>query len=681
MQQYAVVKHDTLWKIAKQHGVTVQDLASANHLKGKQLHQLHIGQLLLIPNGEGSNTPDSHIRLKFRGLDFKGVTPKLIKVAYDGREEEHPLNGNSISLAIQDHARGLKVWVEDLSKKMESVLDLNILPIGQWNLNLDSRQVKIDGALQKKRGSPTSTSEAVKQSTTHNSQLAKGQTAQEQTRVEAGKPILGLATIYTEANLRLIPGNEPFRKYIIDAANAHGLTPQSLAAMIHAEAAKIEGIWQEKSNQASPSKAQGLAQFFGAAWKDVYADESSLLYKDGQKWSETQLLAKRLEARYAIDAAATYAKRNLKNFGKKTNYDVDGLPPEDKAKLAYLLHHEGVKGGLRLVGIGDPFQPADARDLLSAQLGDSKKGKEKLAELLERYDRDPIEAYKGWLLGYVDAMINVNNFLVHDKENFLKQPRSAAEILSGLSSHPLPAKPKTKNVAPAQTPPPAAKKPPPPPQNSSSPVSSPATQVGAVQDTTSASESSAKTSTGATTDASNSVAKWHDPLDTCTLRTAHLASKVGAKFGWTRQSGHKCHQGIDLVAAPGTTIYAVANGEVHTSKAPDNNYAYGNTLVLVVGIDDLPSSQAAVFRKVNPGAKTIGFFYAHLSEMPEQKRLKVYAGDPIGKSGCSGNAHEMKTIALGAHLHFEVRKDALKKCGGLDNRVDPLLFIQTVTNL
>ena len=48
--------------------------------------------------------------------------------------------------------------------------------------------------------------------------------------------------------------------------------------------------------------------------------------------------------------------------------------------------------------------------------------------------------------------------------------------------------------------------------------------------------------------------------------------------------------------------------------------------------------------------------------------------------GLFGNANEMTTIALGAHLHFEVRKDALKKCGGLDNRVDPLLFIQNCTN-
>jgi murein DD-endopeptidase MepM/ murein hydrolase activator NlpD len=642
MNQYKVVEHDTLWKIAKRFGVTVHDLAVANNLKGKQLHLLHIDQMLLIPEKEAGGTPDSHIKLKFRGLDFKDVTPQRVKVAYDDREEEHDLKGNSLSLAIQDHARGLKVWIEDLSKKMEAVLDLKVLPIGQWNLNLDSRQVKVEGELQKKKGSPTSSTDAVRKSTTHNAQLGNGQTAQAQTRVEAGKPVQGVATIYTEANLRLQPGNEQFRKYIIDAAKAHGLTPQSLAAMIHAEAAKVKGVWQEKSNETSPTKAQGLAQFFKAAWKDVYADDSSLLYKDGQSWSETELLSKRLVARYAIDAAATYAKLNLKNFSRKSHYNVDSLSPEDKAKLAYLLHHEGLTGALRLVGIGDPLSRDAAQDLLEQQLGSSKEAKKKIDELLEQYNDDPRAAYKGWLLSYTDAKINVNNFVVEDKEKFLKAPRSAGEILTGLSSQPMPApKPKPKPAA-AIVAKPAAK---------------PAASTPAAGE-----------------------AVWHDPLAVCTLRTAHLASKTGAKFGWTRQGGKRCHQGIDLVASPGTTIYAVANGVVHTAPAPNASYAYGHTLVLEVGIEDLPPAQAAACRKVNPGAKTIGFFYAHLSELPANRTLKVYAGDPIGKSGCTGNAKDMKTVALGAHLHFEVRKDALKKCGGLDNRVDPLLFIQNCTN-
>jgi murein DD-endopeptidase MepM/ murein hydrolase activator NlpD len=164
-----------------------------------------------------------------------------------------------------------------------------------------------------------------------------------------------------------------------------------------------------------------------------------------------------------------------------------------------------------------------------------------------------------------------------------------------------------------------------------------------------------------------------------------LASKVAAEFGMTRNHGTRAHQGIDLAADPGTPIRAVANGIVYMAPvAALSTYAYGNTLLLEVGINDLPSAQAAIFRTVNPGRETIGFFYAHLSEyqFPIERDSKgnvlpvtVHAGDAIGKTGCTGNAKGMNDIPLGAHLHFEVRQEAKKRCTGLANRVDPLPFI------
>jgi murein DD-endopeptidase MepM/ murein hydrolase activator NlpD len=147
----------------------------------------------------------------------------------------------------------------------------------------------------------------------------------------------------------------------------------------------------------------------------------------------------------------------------------------------------------------------------------------------------------------------------------------------------------------------------------------------------------------------------------------------------TRNGGKRAHQGIDLIASPGTAVYAVADGTVHLGIAPNASYAYGNTLILVVKVDDLPEPQASVFRKINPDNKTIGFFYAHLGEFCV-KGGPVSAGQLIAKSGSSGNAANMTTIATGAHLHFEVRKKALVKAPGLTNRVDPLLFLPKVAN-
>lgn len=172
---------------------------------------------------------------------------------------------------------------------------------------------------------------------------------------------------------------------------------------------------------------------------------------------------------------------------------------------------------------------------------------------------------------------------------------------------------------------------------------------------------------------------WPDPLDVCTLRTANLASVRSAKFGMTRNGGKRAHQGIDLVAAPDTPMYAVADGTVYLAKAPRASYGYGHTLVLVVNVDDLPEPQASTFRRVNPSNKTIGFFYAHLSEFSVKGGL-VNAGQVIAKSGCSGNAAKMTTITTGAYLHFEVRQKARLKSAGLTDRVDPLLFLSNCSN-
>lgn len=651
MQEYLVKKYDTLWKIAREHGTTVEYLASINKLKGRQIHQLRIDQKLYLPD-DAKSAPDSKLNVNFRGLDFKPITPQRIKVVHDGKERVQNLGpGESLILSIKDHAQGLKIWIEDFNKKMVAVLDQDILPIGHWNLNIDSRKVRTDGALQPKKGAAATTSSDVKQSTTHNAQVGKGTTAVDQSRIESGKPVQALATIYTAKNLRLQAGNEQYRPHLIAAADRHGLTPQALAALVDAEAAKKKGVWQERSNEGYPKRAQGLAQFFPAAWKDVFNYSDSLLHADCQKLSETDRLKKRHEAKYAIDGAAAYATLNLKNFEKRTNYQVAQLSAEDKAKVAYFLHHEGLTGALRLLGFGKAMDNDDVTARLVGQVGE-----EKASELIDRYDGDAKAAYKNWLFGYTDAKINVNNFIVDDAQKFAKAPKQLQVIVAQLAAgKPAPAATSQAPASPAAAPP--------------KPAPAAAPKVAAP-----APPAPAKNTAG------SAQSKWHDPLGVCTLRTAKLASKKGAQFGMVRKNGTRAHQGIDLVAVPGTPIYAVADGVVYTAPAPDKKYAYGHTLILEVSLKDLPDKQAAYCRKIDPGSETIGFFYAHLSEYPSKSPKIVSAGDIIGKTGESGNAAGMSTVAQGAHLHFEVRLDPKKRSAGLVNRADPLPFIENCTN-
>lgn len=110
---------------------------------------------------------------------------------------------------------------------------------------------------------------------------------------------------------------------------------------------------------------------------------------------------------------------------------------------------------------------------------------------------------------------------------------------------------------------------------------------------------------------------------------------------------------------------------------------YGNVLILEVGINDLPQKQAEYFKKIKSDRSTIGFFYAHLSEYANEDVKKPYyvnAGTIIGKTSCTGNAHGMNNLEQGAHLHFGIRKDFERICRRLENRADPLPFIQDCTN-
>jgi hypothetical protein len=291
MQDYIVKPHDSLWKIAKQHNLTVDTLAHANGLKGRQVHDLCVGQKLVLP-GDGSSEPDTLLTLRFRGLDFTAFTPKKIQVEHDGKTRDCALNDDGcLSLSIMDHSRGLKVWIETLDKEMVLVSDYPTLSVGKWTASIDSRMIKILGNMLAEKGAPETTTEELKQSIVAKAQAAGGQTVQEQTRVDGGEPVHALATIYTSDNLRLFPGNEKYRPLLIDSARKYGLTPHLLAALVDAEAAKKDGVWDEKSNAKNPKLAQGLAQFFAAGWIDVFKNTESLLCQD---WAVSRTKCNRL---------------------------------------------------------------------------------------------------------------------------------------------------------------------------------------------------------------------------------------------------------------------------------------------------------------------------------------------------------------------------------------------------
>lgn len=154
-----------------------------------------------------------------------------------------------------------------------------------------------------------------------------------------------------------------------------------------------------------------------------------------------------------------------------------------------------------------------------------------------------------------------------------------------------------------------------------------------------------------------------NPLKTCVLRTAGLASVNGARFGMTRKNlngSPRAHQGIDLATDKGYRVYAVENGEiVATAKGYDG---YGYTVTLKIENTD------------NPKLNGKFAFYAHLDRIDVKPGQKVSAGQQLGLSGDTGNAKGMTSISKGAHLHFEIRTVQSPSLG-LVGRIDPEPFI------
>jgi hypothetical protein len=121
-------------------------------------------------------------------------------------------------------------------------------------------------------------------------------------------------------------------------------------------------------------------------------------------------LAMRMDATWSINAAADYGNANLKLLERK-GFKLAGLNDMDKAKLMYLMHHEGEGSGPLFIsnklsqvrgGV------AGLRQTFATQLGGN--GAAKAAELISEANEDVEVAYRLWLATFID-----NNFKQADK--------------------------------------------------------------------------------------------------------------------------------------------------------------------------------------------------------------------------------------------------------------------------
>lgn len=128
----------------------------------------------------------------------------------------------------------------------------------------------------------------------------------------------------------------------------------------------------------------------------------------------------------------------------------------------------------------------------------------------------------------------------------------------------------------------------------------------------------------------------------------------------------KFHTGIDISAAEGTPIYALADGVVVISKTNNGGPKIGLGHYLITE---------------HPGILPDGFcvVYAHLKAIGQPVGTMVKAGDLLGYTGNSGKSKR-------PHLHLEIRAGKYNpkyfwtrdKDGKYTNAIDPKRFIDSL---
>lgn len=205
--------------------------------------------------------------------------------------------------------------------------------------------------------------------------------------------------------------NKKYKDSILEASRRTGVQPHAIASMIDAEAAKTKtGEWNPAS-KATTSSATGLTQFLKGTWNQMALKKGTLLHQEAldsgyiQQTGKTfgivpgkgdELLAMRTDPRMSIITGAEYAQGNLEEL-RKAGFITDATTDDEKARLAYLAHHEGLGGAKDFLRGTIPEDRAAS--LLRTNAG------EKTAARMIKEEGSARAAYTKWLNGYMDKKI------------------------------------------------------------------------------------------------------------------------------------------------------------------------------------------------------------------------------------------------------------------------------------
>lgn len=229
----------------------------------------------------------------------------------------------------------------------------------------------------------------------------------------AAPPAAG-ADPYAIVNLKLDPLNGKYLGAITEAAARTGMAPQTVAAIIEAEAAKVPGTRQWDANsKAATSSARGLTQFLRGTWLGEAVRAGGLLNAEAkadgcvsagnQVLDEARLLQMRFDPRVSILAGADFAVANLAFMAARGVLPAV-LDPAGKAKLAYLAHHEGAPGAVKFL--------RGEMGYITAATFNANIPATRRAAVLAAAGGNTGKAYRDFFGSYVDQRIVVTNYMV-----------------------------------------------------------------------------------------------------------------------------------------------------------------------------------------------------------------------------------------------------------------------------
>ncbi len=129
-----------------------------------------------------------------------------------------------------------------------------------------------------------------------------------------------------------------------------------------------------------------------------------------------------------------------------------------------------------------------------------------------------------------------------------------------------------------------------------------------------------------------------DPCFDPRIAKQKVSSYNGARFGMTRSQGTQVHNGLDLLMARGTDLYAMFDSYIYSIE---NRTGYGNCIIM------LSKDQG----------KQIFIMYAHLDHATVSVGAIVQAGDKVAISGDTGNLKEATEQGyVQSHMHLEIRE-------------------------